>query len=195
MATDTALDVGDDVFVQRGPDAWGPGRILAYNTAKSTGQTTNLLIRLDSGPIKWVLPKYVKHYIHPSHIKETNDDMNLTLTPTLAARKVEEARLALLAAEEELRLANERLRYPAEPPAGTAIRFDLQFREGEQRYTYTALNINGEWYLSGSRKHTPRNWRDLLDWMRKFYFHSDIRVLRDDYTAKPLVPESYREDR
>lgn len=74
--------------------------------------------------------------------------------------KVSAARRALELAEAEL--ANAR---PAEPATGTIVLITGGFREGQQTYSYAAVNAAGLWYVTGAR--TPDyglTWDDLVDW-------------------------------
>lgn len=61
-----------------------------------------------------------------------------------------------------LGLTTEPTRFPSEPPAGSVLKWVKTFkRNPEQGYTYTALHVNGAWYLSGKRQ-DPLTWDELV---------------------------------
>lgn len=61
-----------------------------------------------------------------------------------------------------LGLTMEPTRFPSEPPAGSVLKWVKTFkRNPEQGYTYTALHVNGAWYLSGKRQ-DPLTWDELV---------------------------------
>ena len=54
-----------------------------------------------------------------------------------------------------------------EPEAdGNVIRFKIAFPDGPKTYSYAAMKIAGQWYITGAESKKSRTWVELIDWFK-----------------------------
>ncbi len=79
-----------------------------------------------------------------------------------AERKYAAAKEAFEQAKHALLLA--RLSQPSEPPVGSDVRFEVQYRHHERAYTYVALRTDKGWLVTGKRNEGKiLTWDDILE--------------------------------
>jgi hypothetical protein len=79
-------------------------------------------------------------------------------------------------------------RFPAQPPNGSALRFERTFPHSDRVYTYLALRAGEVWYLTGIRE-DPISWEHLVELIGNSPCH-----LVTGYAEIPLLAGDPREE-
>lgn len=54
----------------------------------------------------------------------------------------------------------------AEPPHGSVVKIRVAYPDSPRTYTYSAVNINGQWYVTGWSEPDAPTWVQLLSWFK-----------------------------
>jgi hypothetical protein len=150
------------------------GKYVVYRTKK---EATKALKEIEMG------------YDDGADITDILGDLTNNVTPINKVRSSAEQRIrqeeeAIARAERNIARAEARLekleKFPQvdDFPEETVIFFYKKFTPYSQKYTYTALKVNGSWYTSGPQAAgVPFRWVDLVDFIAKSPLEPEVWIV------------------